>query len=31
MEKGVGIKTFYYTGFSMSGIPKYPTSIFKGT
>ena len=29
MEKGVGIKTFYYTGFSMSGIPKYPTNIFK--
>jgi len=29
MEKGKGIKTFYYKGFSMSGIPKYPTGLFK--
>lgn len=29
MDKGKGIKTFYYKGFSMSGIPKFPTNLFK--
>jgi hypothetical protein len=29
MDKGKGIKTFFYKGFSMSGIPKYPTGQFK--
>jgi len=29
MDKGKGIKTFYYKGFSMSGIPKFPTAMWK--
>ncbi len=29
MEKGKGIKTFFYTGYSMSGIPKFPSGQFK--
>lgn len=29
MDKGKGIKTFYYKGYSMSGIPKFPTNLYK--
>lgn len=29
MEKGKGIKTFFFTGYSMSGIPKFPSGQFK--
>jgi hypothetical protein len=29
MPKGKGIKTFYYKGNSMSGIPVFPTGQFK--
>ena len=28
MEKGIGIKTFYYRGYSMSGITKFPNNVF---
>ena len=29
MDKGAGIKTFYFQGYSMSGITKFPHGLFK--